>query len=104
MQSVARLLKHGAGRAFDHIGSDFLAAMGWQAVHYLAVLGRPCQEGAVDLVWSKLLQALIALRFLVHAGPDVRVDHVRGFYGSGRLAHLGWQLTANVLAVALREN
>ena len=77
VHAVAGLLEDDAARAVEHVVGDLLAAVGRQAVHQPACAAAPAPAAAA-FTWkpANCAQALLALRFLAHARPDVGVDHV----------------------------
>ena len=65
-------------RAVDDRGRDFLAAVRGQAMQEDTILVRDVKARIVDLIHArKRLTARGCLAFLTHAGPHIRIEHVR---------------------------
>src|SRR5882762_5653956 len=84
MQSILRFLPHHALRAVDHVASDFLSAMGGQAVHEQGIgAGKP-HHFRIHLPILEIALALFVLRLEAHAGPHVgghQIGAARRFHG-----------------------
>src|SRR5882672_2014084 len=84
MQSILRFLPDHALRAVDHVASDFLPAMGGQAVHEQGIgAGKP-HHFRIHLPILEIALALFVLRLEAHAGPHVgghQVGAARRFHG-----------------------
>ncbi len=76
MQAVFCFVPHDALRAVDYFSTDFLAAMGWQAMHEQRIGVGARHHCGIDAPVGEGLLARFVFGFVAHAGPDVGGDEV----------------------------
>src|SRR5438105_2172770 len=85
MEAVLRLVPDGALRAIENVLGDLLAVMGGQTMEDDRVAARVGYERRIDAEAAEIAEPTLAVLFLPHARPDVRVEDVGAACSSLRI-------------------